>query len=206
MVKTVIFARVSTGLQEYDRQVNELTALAKSNGWSVEAVFAEKISGAKSNKERTELLNMISYVERNHIDKVLVTELSRLGRDTLQVLEVIEMLNKKEISFYIQNYAIETLTQEGKVNAMSQFMITLLAEIGRMERKTIRERIESGYNNYRKNGGKVGRKTGYMKSDETMKKEYAEELRLLKRGYSLRNVAKLTNTSINTLRKLSKLT
>lgn len=170
MVKTVIFARVSTGLQEYDRQVNELTALAKSNGWSVEAVFAEKISGAKSNKERTELLNMISYVERNHIDKVLVTELSRLGRDTLQVLEVIEMLNKKEISLYIQNYAIETLTQEGKVNAMSQFMITLLAEIGRMERKTIRERIESGYNNYRKNGGKVGRKTGYMKSDETMKK------------------------------------
>lgn len=206
MVKTVIFARVSTGLQEYDRQVNELTALAKSNGWSVEAVFAEKISGAKSNKERTELLNMISYVERNHIDKVLVTELSRLGRDTLQVLEIIEMLNKKEISLYIQNYAIETLTQEGKVNAMSQFMITLLAEIGRMERKTIRERIESGYNNYRKNGGKVGRKTGYMKSDETMKKEYAEELRLLKRGYSLRNVAKLTNTSINTLRKLSKLT
>lgn len=206
MVKTVIFARVSTGLQEYDRQVNELTALAKSNGWSVEAVFAEKISGAKSNKERTELLNMISYVERNHIDKVLVTELSRLGRDTLQVLEVIEILNKKEISLYIQNYAIETLTQEGKVNAMSQFMITLLAEIGRMERKTIRERIESGYNNYRKNGGKVGRKTGYMKSDETMKKEYAEELRLLKRGYSLRNVTKLTNTSINTLRKLSKLT
>ena len=104
MVKTVIFARVSTGLQEYDRQVNELTALANTNGWSVEAVFAEKISGAKSNKERTELLNMVNYVENNHIDKVLVTELSRLGRDTLQVLEVIEMLNKKEIRF-IRHFA-----------------------------------------------------------------------------------------------------
>ena len=202
MVKTVIFARVSTSLQEYDRQVNELTALAESNGWSVEAVFAEKISGAKSNKERTELLNMISYVERNYIDKVLVTELSRLGRDTLQVLEVIEMLNKKEISLYIQNYAIETLTQEGKVNAMSQLLITILAEVARMERRTIRERVESGYNNFRANGGKVGRKAGYMKSNETMKKEYAEELRLLKKGYSLRNVAKLTHTSVNTLRKL----
>lgn len=202
MVKTVIFARVSTSLQEYDRQVNELTALAESNGWSVEAVFAEKISGAKSNKERTELLNMISYVERNYIDKVLVTELSRLGRDTLQVLEVIEMLNKKEISLYIQNYAIETLTQEGKVNTMSQFLITILAEVARMERRTIRERVESGYNNFRANGGKVGRKAGYMKSNETMKKEYAEELRLLKKGYSLRNVAKLTHTSVNTLRKL----
>lgn len=90
MMKTVIFARVSTNVQEYDRQINELTVLAKLNGWSVEAVFAEKISGAKSNKERTELLNMVSYVEGNHINKVLVTELSRLGRDTLQVLEVIK--------------------------------------------------------------------------------------------------------------------
>ena len=69
-MKTVIFARVSTNVQEYDRQINELTVLAKSNGWSVEAVFAEKISGAKSNKERTELLNMVSYVEGNHITLV----------------------------------------------------------------------------------------------------------------------------------------
>lgn len=202
MVKTVIFARVSTGLQEYDRQVNELTALANTNGWSVEAVFAEKISGAKSNKERTELLNMVNYVENNHIDKVLVTELSRLGRDTLQVLEVIEMLNKKEISLYIQNYAIETLTKEGKVNSMSQFLITILAEVARMERKTIRERVASGYQNFRNNGGKVGRKTGYRKSDKDMKEQYGKEIQLLKKGLSLRNVSAITHTSINTLRKL----
>ena len=75
MVKAVIFARVSTSIQEYDRQVNELTSLANGNGWSVEAVFAEKISGAKANFDRTELLNMINFVEANHIDKVLVTEL-----------------------------------------------------------------------------------------------------------------------------------
>ena len=202
MAKTVIFARVSTGLQEYNRQVNELTALANTNGWSVEAVFAEKISGAKSNKERTELLNMVNYVENNHIDKVLVTELSRLGRDTLQVLEVIEMLNKKEISLYIQNYAIETLTKEGKVNAMSQFLITILAEVARMERKTIRERVASGYQDFRNNGGKVGRKTGYRKSDKDMKEQYGKEIQLLKKGLSLRNVSAITHTSINTLRKL----
>lgn len=182
MMKTVIFARVSTNVQDYDRQINELTVLAKSNGWSVEAVFAEKISVAKANTERTELLNMISYVESNHIDKVLVTELSRLGRDTLQVLEVIEMLNKKEISLCIQNYAIETLTKEGKINAMSQFLITILAEVARMERKTIRERVESGYNNYRANGGKVGRKTGYKKAEEAMKTQYIEEIKLLRKG------------------------
>ena len=201
MIKTVIFARVSTGIQEYDRQVNELTMLANANGWSVEAIFAEKISGAKANNERTELLNMISYVEANHIDKVLVTELSRLGRDTLQVLEVIEVLNGKGISLYIQNYNIETLTKEGKVNAMSQFLITILAEVARMERKTIRERVESGYKNYRAAGGKVGRKVGYQKSESDMKEQYVEEIKLLKKGYSLRNISKITGTSINTIRK-----
>lgn len=205
MMKTVIFARVSTNVQEYDRQINELTTLAKSNGWSVEAVFAEKISGAKSNKERTELLNMVSYVEANHINKVLVTELSRLGRDTLQVLEVIQMLNEKGISLYIQNYNIETLTKDGKVNAMSQFLITILAEVARMERKTIRERIESGYKNYRANGGKVGRKIGYKKAEETIRKQYTEEIKLLKKGYSLRNISKITGTSINTIRKCKSL-
>lgn len=205
MIKTVIFARVSTNVQEYDRQINELTVLAKSNGWSVEAVFAEKISGAKSNKERTELLNMVSYVEGNHINKVLVTELSRLGRDTLQVLEVIQMLNEKGISLYIQNYNIETLTKDGKVNAMSQFLITILAEVARMERKTIRERVESGYRNYRANGGKVGRKIGYKKAEETIREQYTEEIKLLKKGYSLRNISKITGTSINTIRKCKSL-
>ena len=205
MMKTVIFARVSTNVQDYNRQVNELTVLAKSNGWSVEAVFAEKISGAKANTERTELLNMISYVESNHIDKVLVTELSRLGRDTLQVLEVIEMLNKKEISLYIQNYAIETLTKAGKVNAMRKFLMTILAEVARMERKTIRERVESGYNNYRANGGIVGRRTGYKKAEEAMKTQYIEEIKLLRKGYSLRNISKITGTSINTIRKCKSL-
>lgn len=205
MMKTVIFARVSTNVQEYDRQINELTVLAKLNGWSVEAVFAEKISGAKPNKERTELLNMVSYVEGNHINKVLVTELSRLGRDTLQVLEVIQMLNEKGISLYIQNYNIETLTKDGKVNAMSQFLITILAEVARMERKTIRERVESGYKNYRANGGKVGRKIGYKKTEETIREQYTEEIKLLKKGYSLRNISKITGTSINTIRKCKSL-
>ena len=205
MMKTVIFARVSTNVQEYDRQIYELTTLAKSNGWSVEAVFAEKISGAKSNKERTELLNMVSYVEANHINKVLVTELSRLGRDTLQVLEVIQMLNEKGISLYLQNYNIETLTKDGKVNAMSQFLITILAEVARMERKTIRERVESGYRNYRANGGKVGRKIGYKKAEETIREQYTEEIKLLKKGYSLRNISKITGTSINTIRKCKSL-
>lgn len=204
-MKVVIFARVSTAIQEYDRQINELSALALSNGWSVEGVFAEKISGAKKNVERVELMKMVEFVEANNIDKVLVTELSRLGRNTLQVLEVIELLNGKGISLYIQNYGIETLTKDGEINPMSQFLITILSEVSRLERKTIRERVSSGYTNYRNQGGKVGRKEGYRKSDEQMKEQYAKEIQLLKKGLSLRNVRAITSTSVNTLRKLQKI-
>ena len=208
MKKVVIFARVSStnGTQDYERQINDLQVLASANNWTVEAVFAEKVSGAKKNTERTELMNMIDYINSHDINKVLVTELSRLGRDTLQVLQAIEILNQNKVSVFIQNYNIETLTSEGEINPMSQFLITILAEVARMERKTIRERVASGYQNFRNNGGKVGRRIGYTKSDEAMREEYAEELRLLKRGYSLRNTSKLTGTSINTLRKLTKLT
>ena len=201
MDRICIFARVSTSIQEYDRQVNELTTLAQRNGWNVEAVFCEKVSGAKKNAERKELSRMVEYVQAHHINKVAVTELSRLGRDTLQVLEVIELFNKLGISLYIQNYNIETLTESGDVNPMSQFLITILAEVARMERKTIRERVESGYKNYRANGGKVGRKEGYRKSEADMREQYAEEIRLLRKGISLRNIAKITGTSVNTIRK-----
>lgn len=205
MDKICIFARVSTNVQDYDRQTNELAALAQRNNWSVEAVFCEKISGAKKNTERKELSRMVEYVQAHNINKVAVTELSRLGRDTLQVLEVIEQFNRLGISLYIQNYNIETLTEDGKINPMSQFLITILAEVARMERKTIRERVESGYKNFRANGGKVGRKEGYRKSETDMREQYAEEIRLLRKGISLRNISKITGTSVNTIRKCQKI-
>ena len=198
----VIFGRVSTLIQDYDRQVNELTATCTQRGWVVRSVFTEKISGAKKNAERKELSRMIEYIKAQHIDKVLVTELSRLGRDTLQVLQVIETLNDMKVSLYIQNYNIETLNEDGKVNAMSQFLITILAEIARMERKTIRERMNSGYKNFREQGGVVGRKQGYTKSEDQMKQQYSQEIKLLRKGLSLREVSKLTGHSVNTVRKI----
>lgn len=204
MEQVVLFCRVSTVIQDYERQVNELTLLAKRRSWNVCAIFTEKISGAKHNDERKELMSMIDYIGINKIDKVLVTELSRLGRDTLQVLSAIDILNKTGVSLFIMNYNIETLDPEGRVNHMSQFMITLLAEVARMERKTIKERMDSGYRNFRNNNGKVGRKPGYRKSDEQFLTEYKDVIRLLKKNVSLRDISKATGVSVNTVRKCKK--
>lgn len=201
MKKVVIYGRVSTQSQEWQRQVEELRSLARNKGWEVAKVFTEKISGAKSNTERQSLTEMLEFIDANEVNKVLVTELSRLGRDTLQVLQAVEMLNKKGVSLYIQNYGIETLNEDGTINAIAQFMITLLAEVARMERGTIRERMASGYRQHIKNGGSVGRKRGYRKSDDAMKTQYREVIKLLKNGYSLVNINKLTGVSVNTIKK-----
>ena len=136
---------------------------------------------------------------------MLVLEISRLGRNTLEALKVIELLNEEKICLYVKNYNIETIDEEGKVNPMAQFLVTILLEVARMERTTIKQRMESGYANYRNTGGKVGRKEGFRKTTEQMKAEYVEELKLLRKGISLRNVSKITGISVNTLRKVAEI-
>lgn len=205
MKRAVILARVSTIVQDYERQISELTEYAQTHNLEVVNIFANKVSGAKSNEQRSEIVDMIEFVKNNHVDKVLVLEISRLGRNTLEALKVIELLNQEKICLFVKNYSIETLDEQGMINPMAQFLITILLEVARMERNTIKQRMESGYRNHIQKGGSVGRKAGYKKSDEAMKEEYKEEIKLLKKKISLRNVSKLTGTSINTLRKLQEL-
>lgn len=203
MEKVCILARVSTQIQDYERQINELTTYSHAHNMHIVKVFANKVSGAKRNEDRPEILELIDFVKTEKIDKVLVLEISRLGRNTLEALKVIELLNEHKICLFVKNYNIETLDSQGNINPMVQFLLTILLEVSRMERTTIKQRMESGYLNHRANGGRVGRKEGYRKSLDNMKEQYIEEIKLLRKGYSLRNVQKITSTSINTLRKLA---
>jgi len=205
MKKVVILARVSTQNQEFERQINELSDYAANHKLEIVKIFSNKISGAKKMEDRPEIQDMIEYVKANKVDKILVLEISRLGRTTFEALKIIQMLNEKKICLFVKNYNIETLDEEGKINPMAQFLITILLEVASMERTTTRERVWSGYQNFRKSGGKVGRKEGFKKSPEQMKAEYAEELKLLRKGISLRNVSKITGTSVNTLRKIAEI-
>lgn len=205
-VKVIIFSRVSTLAQDYQRQTNELLEYADKMGYSVEKVFEEKISGAKKNEERKELMAMMSFIKSNRIEKVLTWELSRIGRNAVQVLQVIEMLNEAEISLYIKNYNLETLNSNGTINPLSQFMVQILNSVNEMERQTIVQRLRSGYSAARNKGIKVGRKSGVqVKSNDQFLKENKEVAKLLKQGFSVRKVMKLTDRSSGTVQKVKKL-
>ncbi len=205
MLKVCILARVSTQIQDYDRQVNELSAYAQTHQMEIVKVFANKVSGAKRNEERPEIVELINYVKTEKVDRVLTLEISRLGRNTLEALKVIELLNQHKICLFVKNYGIETLDNNGNINAMAQFLITILLEVSRMERTTIKQRMDSGYANFRASGGKVGRKIGFCKSPDMMRDEYVEEIKMLKKGYSYQHINQITKTNKNTLTRLKKL-
>ena len=168
-MKVCLLCRVSTNHQDYHRQIAELTEYCNRLGWSIERVFANKVSGAKSNDERPEIASLIEYVQTNKVDKVVCLEISRLGRNTLEALKVIQVLNEQGICLHVKNYNLDTLTDDGKVNPVTSLICTILLEIAQMERLTIIERMSSGRAQYidkcRKTGTKMGRPSSYRKSD-----------------------------------------
>lgn len=204
-IKACIYARVSTKGQEYERQLIELRQYAEKMNYEVMMEFSEKISGAKKVEEREALVGLLSYVEANPVDKVLIYECSRLSRRAVDFLTVIETLTALKVSVYIHQNGLETLLPNGTPNPIAQLVLGILAQFNSMERSLIRSRMESGYNHFRSIGGKVGRKKGYRKSDQQVLEQYQAEVKLLRKGLSLRNVRAITHTSVNTLRKIKSL-
>ena len=133
-------------------------------------------------------------------------EISRMGRNTLEALKVIQLLNEHRVSLYVKNYNLETLDSDGKVNPVASLICTILLEIAQMERLTIKERMASGRKQYiekcRREGIKMGRPETYRKSIEEYKKQYQKEISLIRKGLSLANISAITGTSINTIRKV----
>ena len=134
MEKAVILARVSTDKQEHQRQITELTEHCRKMDWEVVRIFANKVSGAKSNEDRTEIQELIEFVKTNQIQRVVCLEISRMGRNTLEALKVIQILNENRVSLYVKNYNLETLDSEGKINPVASLICTILLEVASIER------------------------------------------------------------------------
>lgn len=200
----VIYARVSSVSDRQDtaRQIQDLTRYANAQEIEVVSIFEEHISGAKKNEERQVLTDCLEYCTANSVNYLLLSELSRLGRSTLQVLRSLEILHEAKVSVYIQNLGLYTLQTDGKVNPIVSILITILAEMSNIERSNIVYRLNSGRANYIAKGGKLGRKVGSIKTEERKREEYKEVIQLLKKGYSVRNISKLQRIGISTVQRI----
>lgn len=201
-MKALIYCRVSRQDQDYERQISDLKAVATSKNWEVVEVITEKISGAKA--KRAGIDSLLEMADRGQVRKVLVTEVSRLGRNTLQVLQIIERLTSLNISVYIHNFGIETLQPNGKKSQLAAMMLTILAEFATMERENLIERTRSGLAHAKRNGVTLGRPAGTTKPKEQLLAENQKAVKLFKKGRSIREVAALTDIANNTAMKIKR--
>lgn len=202
----VIYARVSSigDRQSTDRQVKDLSDYAVYQKMEVRKVFEEHISGAKKNDERPVLCEAIKHCKEYRIDVLLVSELSRLGRNAFEVLASVKDLLDCGINLYIQKEQFTLLDKEGKPSLFAPVMIATLSTCAQLERDNISFRLNSGRKQYVEKGGKLGRPAGSTKSQDKKREEYREVINLLNKGYAIRDVAKLTGKGISTVQRVKK--
>lgn len=202
----VIYARVSSigDRQSTDRQVKDLSDYAVYQKMEIRKVFEEHISGAKKNDERPVLCEAIKYCKEYRIDVLLVSELSRLGRNAFEVLASVKDLLDCGINLYIQKEQFTLLDKEGKPSLFAPVMIATLSTCAQLERDNISFRLNSGRKQYVEKGGKLGRPAGSTKSQDKKREEYREVINLLNKGYAIRDVAKLTGKGISTVQRVKK--
>lgn len=206
MTKVAIYVRVSSKRQDFQRQISELEALAEQRHYQVIKVITEIGSATKRKKaERPELQQLLDLARGGTIQKILVSEISRLGRRPSETLEMIDMFSDLQVSVFARNLGMETLLDNGKRNPAAAIVFTLLSEIARQETETLGERIRSGQDEARRKNKHIGRPTGTTKSNKDFLKENSKVVRLLEQGKSIRETAKLADVSAFTVQKVKAL-
>ena len=200
-----IYARVSSigDRQSTERQVKNLAELAASRGYEVKGIYEEHISGAKTNKERKVLTECLTDAKENQIDLILFSELSRCGRAIWEVLETIKFCADNGINIHFQKERL-TLFRDGKVDSIMTIYISCLGFCAEKERENIYFRLSQGRELAKQKGVKMGRKVGSTKSREQKEQEYAKVIKLLRKGESMRNVAKLCEVSLSSVQRVKK--
>lgn len=184
-----LYCRVSTSDQSCDRQERDLLAFSERAGFEVVGVWKETISGAKDS--RPERRKVMAIAQDRRVDAVLVTELTRWGRSTLDLVRTLQDLQAWNVSLIAQTgLQFDLTTPQGKLIA------SMMAALAEFERDLLRERILSGIAAAKAKGKPLGRQLGFRpKSDRIAPKV----LQLVKEGRSYRQIARELNVCKNTV-------
>ena len=205
-MKAVIYARVSSvgDRQDTTRQIRDLEKYAFDNSLVIQRTFEEHISGAKKTKDRPVLSECLDYCFTNDIDILLISELSRLGRNVDDVLANVQLCKEHHLNVYFQKEQLSIFNSDGTQHPFLTIFVAVLGTCAEMERENIKFRLNSGKEKYIAEGGKVGRKAGWTKSDEKLQEQYSSVIKQLKKGYPIRLVAKSEGVGVSTVQRMKK--
>ena len=197
-MKVAIYTRVSKadGSQNIHRQENELVAFCLEHSWIVVEKIEERISGRKKKRAGTEKLILLA--KANRIQKVLVHEISRLGRNLADVVQTVEQLTENKVSVFDFRQRLETLDQNYRKTPFATMVLPVLAGIAEEYAEQQSYRIKSGLQLARSKGKSLGRPKG-----QPIKKEDII-LEVLKTGESYQKTALRIGVSKSTVQRVAK--
>ncbi|ESU27666.1 hypothetical protein FSS13T_01390 [Flavobacterium saliperosum S13] len=203
MEKAIIIARCSTNenKQDVSRQSKELR---KVYGGQYEIVkeFTYYKSGTANDDINDEILD---FAIKNNIRHIIALEISRISRKISSFALFLEKCNEHKINIIIDNFKLHTLLPSGETNSMVQTMLSIASTFANLELSLIKERLNSGRSKFINEGGKLGRKVGYRKSNEAFIEENKDVIKFLRQEQSIRNIMKLTGKSCGTIQKVKRL-
>ena len=206
MKKVVLYIRKSTLIQEYEHQENLLIDVCKKNNdWEIIETIRETISGTKKNEDREGITQLKNVVLQKKPQVVVCWEISRISRTSLGFHQLLSFLTDNNVSLYIQNLNLHTLDDSGKENHITGLILSLMAEIAKMETHTLKTRVKVALQNLKDKGVVLGRPKNTGDSKEKTIKKYPEVIKYLEKGLSIREVSRMTNVSVNTTLKVSQL-
>ena len=204
-MRACIYTRTSTPDQKHSasRQINDLKKL---EGFTVLRTFSENISGfSKTMLERPEFQKMLKYIKKEGIEVILVSELTRLGRKTPEVLQFIEHLEQERICLHIANLGITLGKDNEKDRIFNKLIITILSDIGRLESENLSYRIKSGIK-HRKEVLRLptGRQHNSKETREKFLSKHKDVIKYLELGRSYREITAITKASSTTIAKVKR--
>lgn len=193
------YNRTSTNSQEGNRFQEDQTKYDL-------VLFDKGVSGSVEFRNRPKGQHLLNLVQEGKVTKVVFEDLSRSGRNTVDVITTLRFLDENEVNVEVRNIGLQS-RPNGKKNPIWNMITSVMSSIYELERENILERTSMGRKVFVNNGGKLGRPNGSNENDrEFLRKEKSQLILkyLRKEKYSLREIVKLTNSSLQTVSKVKK--
>ena len=192
--RVALYCRVSTDDQSCERQERDLVAFAQRAGYEVVGIWKEVGSGVKT--DRSERKQVMALAQDRRIEGIVVTELTRWGRSTMDLIQTLQQLQAWGVSLKAQTgLDFDLSTPQGKM------MASVMAALAEFERDLLSERIRSGLATAKAKGKQIGRRVGQrVKADRLGPKV----LELKEQGFTYRQIARKLNISKNTVTDIVK--
>jgi len=204
-MEAIIWSRVSSISQDNQRQVLSLKQLAKEKDWTVKRVFEEKVSGTVKSTDRKEFNKLLEYLIQNDIKLVLISEISRIGRKVVDILNVVDTFHKRGIAIYVQQFNMVSM-QDGKENPMVMLLLQMMSIGSEMENSLRKIRQSEGIALAKLQQKYNGRVEGSKANKDNQLQKYSDVVDLLKKSeLSIRRISTITSRSINTVRMVKQL-